>query len=134
MMMMILRQRLAAVVPGGSPTSRLLKRKGKTRKEEEEEEEVKVIVTSTAVFSPPDSSQQPHSHAQTNVHQCNNALQKHSTKTPRQPKLATLSSLTEKTGNNRRETQRERGGGEFMSTVRYEIGRWDGRRKKTRRK
>ncbi len=64
-MMIILRQRLAAVVPGGSPTSRLLKHKGKTRKQEE----VKVIVTSTAVFSPPDSSQQPHSHAQTNVHQ-----------------------------------------------------------------
>jgi uncharacterized protein YkuJ len=42
---------------------------------------------------------------------------------------ATLSSLTEKTGNNRRETNTQRGG-EYMSTVRYQSGRWDGKQKK----
>jgi hypothetical protein len=28
------------------------------------------------------------------------------------------------------EKERERGGGEYMSTVRYQIGRWDGKQKK----
>ncbi len=71
-----------------------------------------MIVTSTAVFSPPDSWQQPHFHAQSNVHQCNNALQKTQHQNPEttETRNAQFALRKKKTGNNRRETQRERGG------------------------
>lgn len=71
-----------------------------------------MIVTSTAVFSLPDSSQQPHFHAQSNVHQCNNALQKTQPPKPRDNRNSQRSVRAEKKKNRKQqERDREREGG-----------------------
>jgi len=64
-------------------------------------------VTSTAVFSLPDSSQQPHFHAQSNVHQCNNALQKTQPPKPRDNRNSQRSVRAEKK-KNRKQQERDR--------------------------